>query len=215
MAKVNAALMSFNASGQIGKSIVFGKWKGQRYARSYVIPGNPKTTAQTTQRDLFSFVHDLYKYATTDIQAPWIAYTKGKPLTGPNVWSSKNITALKGAANNNNMIFAPSVLGGPPGPTPTYTAGATQITIASADPSIPAGWTVTEFVACVCQQYTTFVETEPAFLFSGTDNTSPYSVVITGLTTAQIYVCGAFFKYLRADGTAAYGPCPNGTATPT
>lgn len=113
------------------------------------------------------------------------------------------------------QIFAPSVLGGPPGPTPTYTAGANQITVASADPVVPAGWSINKMVACVMKQYTVFEETEPVETASATDMTSPYSVAVTGLTTGTLYVCGCFFEYTRADGTLAYGASANGTATPT
>jgi hypothetical protein len=50
MAKVNAPLFSFNASGKLANSLVYFGWKGLDVVRSYVIPANPKTTAQTTQR---------------------------------------------------------------------------------------------------------------------------------------------------------------------
>jgi len=50
MAKLNAPLFSFNAAGQIAKALVYFGWKGIDVVRSYVIPSNPKTTAQTTQR---------------------------------------------------------------------------------------------------------------------------------------------------------------------
>jgi len=50
MAKVNAPLFSFNASGKLANSLVYFGWKGLDVVRSYVIPSNPKSTAQTTQR---------------------------------------------------------------------------------------------------------------------------------------------------------------------
>lgn len=54
MAKVNAPLFSFNASGQLAKSLVYFGWKGLDAVRSYVIPANPKTAAQVTQRGYFT-----------------------------------------------------------------------------------------------------------------------------------------------------------------
>lgn len=48
MAKVDGALFSLTASGQFGKSIVFGK-NGR--ARKYVVPANPQTTAQMLIRN--------------------------------------------------------------------------------------------------------------------------------------------------------------------
>lgn len=50
MAKLNAPLFSFNASGKIANALVYFGWKGLDVVRSYVIPANPKTTAQNTQR---------------------------------------------------------------------------------------------------------------------------------------------------------------------
>jgi hypothetical protein len=50
MAKLKAPLLSLGASGALGKTLVFFPWKGLAVAREYVVPSNPKTTAQTTQR---------------------------------------------------------------------------------------------------------------------------------------------------------------------
>lgn len=50
MAKLKAPLLSLGASGAIGKSLVFFGWKGIDAVREFVIPSNPKTTAQNTQR---------------------------------------------------------------------------------------------------------------------------------------------------------------------
>jgi len=50
MVKPKAPFFGFGASGQIGKALVFGTWKGLDVAREYVIPANPNTAAQSTQR---------------------------------------------------------------------------------------------------------------------------------------------------------------------
>lgn len=54
MAKLKAPLLSLGASQQIGKSLVFFAWKGLNVVREYVVPANPRTDPQTTQRDLLS-----------------------------------------------------------------------------------------------------------------------------------------------------------------
>lgn len=54
MAKLKAPLLSLGASGAIGKSLVYFPWKGLDCAREFVVPSNPKTTAQTTQRGYLS-----------------------------------------------------------------------------------------------------------------------------------------------------------------
>lgn len=50
MAKLKGPLFSLGASQQLGKSLVYFGWKGLDVVREYVVPANPKTTDQTTQR---------------------------------------------------------------------------------------------------------------------------------------------------------------------
>lgn len=50
MAKTTAPLFGFGASGKLGDALVFGRWKGIDVARRYVIPANPQTSPQSTQR---------------------------------------------------------------------------------------------------------------------------------------------------------------------
>lgn len=50
MAKLKAPLLSLGASGQLAKTLVFFPWKGLNVAREYIIPSNPQTTPQNTQR---------------------------------------------------------------------------------------------------------------------------------------------------------------------
>jgi len=77
MAKLKAPLLSLGASGQIGKALVFFPWKGLNVAREYIIPSNPKTSGQTTQRGyLAAAVLDIHQAQgttppmdATDVQA--------------------------------------------------------------------------------------------------------------------------------------------------
>ena len=70
MAKLKAPLMSFGASGAIAKAIVYFPWKGLNVAREYVIPSNPKTTLQTTQRGYLSDAVDGIHAAQADPTNP-------------------------------------------------------------------------------------------------------------------------------------------------
>ncbi|MBA7575216.1 hypothetical protein ES708_17037 [subsurface metagenome] len=54
MAKVNAPLFSFGASGKLGDALVYFPWKGLDVVRSYVVPSNPRTAGQVTQRGYFT-----------------------------------------------------------------------------------------------------------------------------------------------------------------
>ena len=50
MAKLKGPLFSLGASGAVGEALVYFPWKGLNVVREYVVPANPKTTAQNTQR---------------------------------------------------------------------------------------------------------------------------------------------------------------------
>ncbi|MBA7644308.1 hypothetical protein ES703_52050 [subsurface metagenome] len=53
MAKLTGPFMSLKASGQLGKTLVAFPWKGINALRTYVIPANPRSDAQTVQRNYF------------------------------------------------------------------------------------------------------------------------------------------------------------------
>jgi len=61
MAIVKGPLMSLSASGQIAKTLVCSKWKGIKTMRSYVVPANPQSAGQTTQRGYFSAAVNAFR----------------------------------------------------------------------------------------------------------------------------------------------------------
>jgi len=73
MAKLKAPLMSLGASGAIAKSIVYFPWKGLNCAREYIVPSNPKTVKQTTQRGYLSEVVDAIHAAQADVTNPLVS----------------------------------------------------------------------------------------------------------------------------------------------
>ena len=54
MAKVSGPLLSLSASGKFANTMVAALWKGIPYMRQYVVPANPKSTAQVAHRALFT-----------------------------------------------------------------------------------------------------------------------------------------------------------------
>jgi len=70
MAKLNAPLFSFKASGKLAGALVFFPWKGINAVRQYVIPSNPKSTAQTTHRGYLSDAVDAVHAAMIDATKP-------------------------------------------------------------------------------------------------------------------------------------------------
>jgi hypothetical protein len=67
MAVLKAPLLSFGASGQIAKTVVYFPWKGLNVARKHVVPSNPKSVAQVAHRALLTAavleIHNAMVYA--------------------------------------------------------------------------------------------------------------------------------------------------------
>lgn len=215
MATITAPLLSLGARGTIAKSITYSSWKGVSYARNRVIPANPNSTAQQAQRGVFQWVHDAYKYLPGVVTESWVLYAKGQAMTPANAWMQANNAPLKGKSDLADIVFSKPVNSGLPIAAMTATAGTTQITIAGTAPTLPAGWSITEMIGIAMKNVTPFGEMEEVISAGGVDTTSPYSLVISGLTTGQAYQCGAWFKFVKPNGETAYGAALNATATPT
>ena len=71
MAKLKAPLLSLGAAGAIGKSLVFFSWKGLDVVREYVVPSNPRTSAQLTQRGYVTAavarIHELQAFGASPL----------------------------------------------------------------------------------------------------------------------------------------------------
>lgn len=65
MAKVNGPLMSMDASGAYGNTLVFSKWKGRNYVRQYVVPSYSNTTEQANIRSIFRDASLAWKSGAT------------------------------------------------------------------------------------------------------------------------------------------------------
>jgi len=99
MAKPKAPLFGFGASGQIGKAIVYGSWKGIDVAREYVVPANPKTAGQSTQRGKMTSAvaewHDSTNVMTAVDKAAWnrLAGVQPRARSGFNEFCKRSIDA--------------------------------------------------------------------------------------------------------------------------
>lgn len=107
MAKTQAPFLSLGAKGQLAKTIVASTWKGIKTMRQYVVPANPRTTAQVAHRTLFGDVVALWKsFITTpaDISA-WnrLALQSGKPQSGFNAFTA-TVLALNKACSSFIML---------------------------------------------------------------------------------------------------------------
>lgn len=215
MAKLTAPLLSMGARGQIGKSMVTSNWRGIDYARQYVIPANPRTTAQQANRSRFALLREMYKLAPTAVIAPWTAFATGRPFLPVNKFVGENNRLLNGESDFANAIMSPGARGGiPPASVvvaDSVTANSVQVTIVPPT-QLPDGWTVVECGAAA------HLEQDPTGLFhgpfvAGTDASSPYVITLGGFAPADVVRAYGWVVYEKPDGKLAYSVSINGTAT--
>lgn len=205
MAKVTGGLLSFGARGSIGKTLVMSKWKGIPYARQHVVPANPRTTAQQTNRSIFAFLREAYKRAPVDVTAPFEAFASGRPLTGMNKFVGENMRVLQGQSNLGFLIVSPGARGGlPPISVNAVTgAGAGEIDVSVDTPDAPTGWTLTKAVAVAVP------DQDPDGIYEGEivvaeDAAAPYNPDLTGLVAGATYLVGVYLVWTKPDGKLAY-----------
>jgi len=214
VAKTTAPLLGFTASGQIGKTQVYGRWKGRGYARRYTVPANPQTAEQTITRNAFSFIQAVFKTAPALVTAPWAAYATGKVLTDRNAFTKFNLPQIRGEADLDLLTLSPGALGGLPPASMVITPGSGQLSVAVNAPSVlPTGWTIAAAVVAAIrdQDPDTGVLTE---ITAGEDTTSTYTIVLTGLS-ANLYQVRAWLRWTRPDGKLAYSPDLKDSDTPS
>jgi len=112
MAKVKGPLFSLEASGKIADSIVYLKWKGITDVRSYVIPANPRTEKQQSQRTKMTEAVDLWHstaFNDLDFEA-WdlFASIMPTPMSGFNAFIKSYIDA-KVAGKNFTPIYTGTI----------------------------------------------------------------------------------------------------------
>ena len=107
MAKLKAPLLSLGASGKLGGALVYFPWKGIDAVREYVIPANPRSTAQTTQRGYFEDAVDAWHanaYTDAD-RVAWnrFAGTLAKTMAGFNAFM-RSIIAMRIAGDTPSVV---------------------------------------------------------------------------------------------------------------
>lgn len=213
MAKTRAPLLSFGASGQIGKTQVYSSWRGVPYARQLVKPANPNSAGQVLTRNVFRDLTQLWKLAPALAQTPWTANAAGRPYTNRNKFISANIPLLRDASDYTDFVGSPGAKGGPAAAGIASTGGSGEITVVLTAPTLPDGWTINMGIAWAIPQGDP--QTLTAYQsFAASDDTSPYSISLTGLTAGD-YVVTGWFEYQVNPTTKAYGPSISDTATVT
>jgi hypothetical protein len=82
--------MSMDASGTIGKTITFAKWKGRHYVRGRVVPNNPKSAGQLGVRSMFRFLATQWAGLSAPAKASYDAAAEAKAISPFNQYVSEN-----------------------------------------------------------------------------------------------------------------------------
>jgi len=140
VAKLKAPLMSLGASGAIGKALVYFPWKGLDCVREYVVPANPQTTPQTTQRGYMKACVTLIHYcqglaANPLAEADASAYALlGSLQPTPRTWFntiSRQWLKQRVAVQHPSIYHGGGAVGGSTNLTVTMQASSDEVTIDS------------------------------------------------------------------------------------
>lgn len=213
MAKTTAPILSFGAAGQIAKTQVYARWRGIPYARRYIVPANPRTANQTKTRSVFTWAQNVWKLMAANSAAPWTAYATGKPLTNRNAFTKFNVQALRPGTDLTSFVGSPGAGGGPPLVAFTATGAAGAISTTVTVPATPTGWTLTKVSAIA------LLNDDPhsATVYSSTyaeATSTPWEPAFSSMAAGS-YQVSAWTVWTKPDGTIAYGPSINHTATVT
>jgi len=212
MAKVTAPLLSFGASGTVAKVQVYSKWRGRPYVRRHVIPSNPNSTAQQLTRTVFSGANSFWKLMGSIAIAPWDLFAQGQVLVGRNAFVGRYVKNVRGQTDQVLMELSPGAKGGLIANSAVLVGVSQGIDVTVVAPTPPAGWTV------VGAQAVAVLNGDPASqtdyrVAEAEDLVAPYVVLLTGLEPTAEYHVGAWLKWLKPDGTTAYGPSILGQET--
>jgi hypothetical protein len=214
MAKITGPLLSMGARGQIGKAMVTSTWRGVNYARQYVIPANPRTTAQQANRTRFAFLREMYKLAQAPVIAPWTAFAQGRPFLPVNKFVGENNRLLNGETTLDNAIMSPGARGGLPPVSVVAATGAAsgEVTVTVNPPAqLPDGWTVDSVGSAAAPQQ------DPTGIFAGpfvadTEANPATPMVLGGFTPGGNVVAWGWVVYEKPDGKLAYSVSLSDTA---
>lgn len=214
MAGTTAPLLSFDARGQLGKTLVYSSWKGRAYARRYVIPSNPQTAAQSLTRDVFRGLNKLWQYLPATATAAWELYADNSRITARNGWLKANVSALRSEADLTAILLSTAAGGGLAlgGVDITATAGGATMDVAI--PELPTGWALAGIHAVAVAQVDPHSIETPE-VHADSDDAAPWQIAMTGLTAAQPYVVGVWASYTKPDGSLAYSASVQEVITPT
>ena len=129
MVKVQGPMFSLGASGKLGGTIVFSKWKGRPYVRELVTPSNPKSGGQVSMRAMMKFLSQEWSGMSAGAKTSWQDPADAGVVSTFNAFVSANLELNRSfLAPHQNY---PQVIGAAVDAIDTFTAvaGVREITI--------------------------------------------------------------------------------------
>lgn len=129
MALVNGPLFSLEASGQLGKALVYTTWKGRALVRAYAVPTNPNSIAQRARRTWVALLNTIWQGMDDTDKGSWADLAAAGNYSTFNGFTSFNLDAQTADAGpTKNRGDSPSSPGFVDDGT-TVTGGENKITI--------------------------------------------------------------------------------------
>jgi len=195
--------MSLTASGTIGKALTFSKWKGVPYARTRVIPANPKSTAQQEVRGVFSTLTEMWKRMDYLARNPFILAVRGQAMTARNKHIQVNTKILIDKATLNDLVMSVSTgQAVPPTSAAIDVLTPLNIIITPVAPTVPTGYTLYGIRAAAV------LDGDPSpvitrITYSGQNIITPYEITIV-VPAAGTYQVGTWCVYTRDSDDLAF-----------
>lgn len=209
MVKVNAPMMSLDASGKLGGAVVFSKWKGRNYVRRLVVPANPKSGGQLSSRAMVKFLSQYWADMSSAQQADWDTRAAITNISPFNAFMKYNLS--RWAVNLNPSIADPAAEANTAGTSSAFTAtaGLKSINIVYTLGTLNDNWGVYIYRGLADTMGITRAEMVQVLL---AESAAAFTWLDVGLTTGVPYYYRA--KSFSDDGVS--GPAEDDiTATPT
>jgi len=170
MVKLNAPVLSLDASGSIGNALTFAKWKGRNYCRTLVRPANPQSGGQVGVRSMFRFLTQQWASVSAGDQATWedraedAAISPFNAFIAYNQFRWRNFLAPTQAYPEVETAFSGTMGAG------SAAAGVRSITVTQPVTAAGNGWGVAFFRSDTTGFSTAFSNLKRVLPFDGTND---------------------------------------------
>ncbi len=199
MSRLTGPLFSLRASGTVAKSITYSSWRGIPYARTRIIPANPKTADQLEVRNIFHSLCTLWNHRGPLFNAPFLSASKGKPETDRNILIKLNVKPLQGQTSLAAFVFSPGDGGALPPATAVGSDATGQVlAIAVTQPALPANWTQEAVIGIAIKDgdFSTYITRTPR---EGEDASAPFTAISIPCIEAGTYKWGCYNRFIAPD----------------